>query len=158
MCLPCQAHWQAEIWRRSLSCPAPSSSSESLLSSSLSSCPVDASSATTEDIEGTVSAPKKAWYAFPCACGGSSGPWWWSPHCSPPWTWCSWNMFLTMDYLESETRSNSNLKFLPTRGLSEVIGIIEETVLRNIVRDSKIVTPIMRCIQMQKNIWSSYST
>ena len=57
-----------------------------------------------------------------------------------------------MDYLESETRSNSNLKFLPTRGLSEVIGIIEETVLRNIVRDSKIVTPIMRCIQMQKNI------
>ena len=52
-------------------------------------------------------------------------------------------MFLTMDYLESETRSNSNLKFLPTRGLSEVIGIIEETVLRNIVRDSKIVTPII---------------
>ena len=30
---------------------------------------------------------------------------------------------------------------LPTRGLSEVIGIMEETVLRNIVSDSRIVTP-----------------
>ena len=30
---------------------------------------------------------------------------------------------------------------LPTRGLSEVIGIMEETVLRNMVSDSRIVTP-----------------
>ena len=31
---------------------------------------------------------------------------------------------------------------LPIKGLSEVIGMISDTVLRNIVRDSKIVTPL----------------
>ena len=51
-------------------------------------------------------------------------------------------MYTILKYI----RSNSNLKFLPTRGLSEVIGIIEETVLRNIVRDSKIVTPTIVCM------------
>ena len=30
---------------------------------------------------------------------------------------------------------------VPIKGLSEVIGIIDETVLRNIVRDNRIVTP-----------------
>ena len=30
---------------------------------------------------------------------------------------------------------------VPIKGLSDVIGIIEETVLRNIVRDNRMVTP-----------------
>ena len=30
---------------------------------------------------------------------------------------------------------------LPTRGLSDVIGMMADTVLRNIVRDNRIVTP-----------------
>ena len=33
-------------------------------------------------------------------------------------------------------------RVLPIKGLSEVIGMISDTVLRNIVRDSKIVTPL----------------
>ena len=32
-------------------------------------------------------------------------------------------------------------KFLPTRGLSDVIGIMADTVFRNIVNDSRMVTP-----------------
>ena len=28
------------------------------------------------------------------SCDDSWVSWWWSPRCSPPWTWCSWNMFL----------------------------------------------------------------
>ena len=36
---------------------------------------------------------------------------------------------------------NDSMASLPIRGLSEVTGMMDETVFRNIVRDSKIVTP-----------------
>ena len=36
---------------------------------------------------------------------------------------------------------NDSTASLPMRGLSEVTGMMDETVFRNMVRDSKIVTP-----------------
>jgi len=39
---------------------------------------------------------------------------------------------------------------LPTRGLSEVIGMIAETVLRNIVSDRRIVTPAIAISKISK--------
>jgi hypothetical protein len=33
---------------------------------------------------------------------------------------------------------------LPIRGLSEVIGMISETVLRNIVRDRRVFIPVIK--------------
>jgi|LakMenE01Jun11ns_1017448.scaffolds.fasta_scaffold9581004_2 hypothetical protein len=33
--------------------------------------------------------------------------------------------------------------YLPIRGLSEVIGMIEDTVFKNIVRESRMVTPVI---------------
>ena len=36
---------------------------------------------------------------------------------------------------------------IPMRGLSDVIGIMEDTVLRNIVSDKRIVTPIKNTIR-----------
>ena len=75
---------------------------------------------------------------------GSWGSWWWSPRCSPPWTWCSWSRFLKLFYNWSVKLNNLSVtvRVLPIKGLSEVIGMISDTVLRNIVRDSKIVTPL----------------
>ena len=48
--------------------------------------------------------------------GGSWVSWWWWPHCLPPWTWCSWSMFLTMDYSESETIDLIVIKILTYKG------------------------------------------
>ena len=44
---------------------------------------------------------------------------------------------------------------IPMRGLSEVIGIMEDTVLRNIVSDKRIVTPIKNTIRY---CWALYHT
>jgi hypothetical protein len=35
-----------------------------------------------------------------------------------------------------------NIIYLPISGLSEVIGMIEDTVFKNIVRESRMVTPV----------------
>ena len=53
------------------------------------------------------------------------------------------------------------LKFIlsilsPIKGLSDVIGMISETVLRNIVRESKIVTPT-ECLSNQNTKFKKYS-
>ena len=39
------------------------------------------------------------------------------------------------------TMNMMQLKYVPMRGLSLVMGMISDTVFRNIVRDSRIVTP-----------------
>ena len=49
------------------------------------------------------------------------------------------NKFCDILFRRSELYGGEN--DLPIRGLSEVTGMMEETVFRNMVRDSKIVTP-----------------
>ena len=52
------------------------------------------------------------------------------------------NKYVMIVQVEIEKPPNICLSiFSPIKGLSEVIGMISETVFRNIVRDSNIVTP-----------------
>ena len=84
--------------------------------------------------------PTLASHVSPSSGGDSWGWGWWWPRLQPPWTWWHWNMWLEVN-LKCQFRFSNDSWCLPMSGLFDVIGMMDETVLRNMVSDSKIVTP-----------------